>query len=172
MQADSITEDLAEPRGVLLAILATPPRTTSGSHTRTRVRAAAAFLGFKASHIVNLLDAPTRDVTEISAIGVGIDVWLHSRPPISAALDNCDGVLVAWGVTAPVGPARHHHSAQIRWVIDEAETRGLRLWSVGDVPRHPSRWQRLTSREHPGVEFAEALAASLQVFDVGRGLGH
>lgn len=123
---------------------------------------AATLLGYEGSQIVNLLDVPTRDVTEIAVVATEREVWLRSRPPVATALDSCAAVLMAWGVSAPTGQARVHRSAQIEWVLEEVQTRGLPAWWVGGAPRHPSRWQRLTFRRHGGEPFREALAASLQ----------
>jgi len=69
-------------------------------------------------------------------------------------------VLLAYGTQEPSGEARAHHREQVRWLDGQIEERALSKWWVGGSARHPSRWQRYTFRELPGIEFREALERS------------
>ena len=70
-------------------------------------------------------------------------------------------MLLAYGTAEPSGEARAHHREQVRWLDEQIEERSLPTWWVGGAPRHPSRWQRYTWRELPGIEFRDALERSL-----------
>lgn len=146
----------------LLTILATPPLTTSGARTLRRVRMAAEVIGSSSAIVANLLEVATVDVRDIAIAGRDSDEWHNSRGLLQAAIASADYVLLAWGCSEPTGPAKHHHRAQVAWVMGELNTRGLPLWTFGGLPRHPSRWQRYTSREHPGSTFRAAVAVSLR----------
>lgn len=148
--------------GSLVAILATPPLVTSGERSLARVRLAAEILGLRSVTVTNLLDVATRDVIDIAHAGRDPEPWLDSRDNLTTQLATAGAVLLAWGTTSPSGPARHHHRAQIAWIADIVRERSLACWTVGGTPRHPSRWQRYTSREHPNIPFSVALAASLR----------
>ena len=152
----------------LLAILATPPLVTSGERTLARVRMAAEFIGSTSVIVGNLLEVATKDVREIATVGRAPECWRDSRESLEAGIAAADSVLFAWGCAEPTGPARHHHRAQVAWIMDVLQMRVLPYWTFGGRPRHPSRWQRYTSREHPGSPFSTALAASLQLEQAGR----
>lgn len=146
----------------LVAILANPPLTTSGRRTSDRVTLAAALLGCDSVRITNLFAASTSDVTQIPHVGQHSAHWVAARAELESRLDGADCVLLAWGVGEPSGPARHHHRAQVEWLRSRLATTGMAsLWTIGGLPRHPSRWQRYTSRAHPGIQFRAALSASL-----------
>lgn len=147
----------------LLAILATPPLMTPGERTLARVRMAAEIIGCTSVVVQNLLGIATKDVREIAAVGKASEDWLATRESLETDIAIADSVLLAWGCSEPTGPARHHHRAQVAWIMNALKMRGLPYWTFGGQPRHPSRWQRYTSREHPGSPFSTALAASLQL---------
>jgi len=149
-------------QNLLVAVLASPPRTTSGNRTRARVDLAGQALGFDSTLIVNLLHLPTSDVTEISILGVDADSWLASRKSIDRALLIAGGVLAAWGQSEPTGAARGHQRRQVEWLQSRISSLGLRSWTVGGTPRHPSRWQRITHSAYPHETFALALGKALQ----------
>ena len=94
-------------------------------------------------------------------LGTEEDGWLEARASLEERLDTAQGVLLAYGATAPTGEARAHFRRQVEWLHIRIAARGLPTWHVGDGPRHPSRWQRWTCRAHPAVPFAEALRSSL-----------
>ena len=67
----------------------------------------------------------------------------------------------------PSGPALGHFRLQVRWVGEVLAARGIEsAYCFGDGPRHPSRWQRYTSRAHPDLSFEEAAVASLRLVQV------
>jgi len=151
-----------KPARRLLAILATPPLTTSGARTRGRLQLATEILGSGVLAIANLIDVPTKDVLDITSVGRESGPWLEARSDLEDQITLADDVLLAWGISEPAGSARDHHRAQVVWVNDLISSRGMVRWTVGGTPRHPSRWQRHTARRRPGLPFPLALAASLQ----------
>jgi hypothetical protein len=157
---DEITGTPDFPRGRLLVLLASPPLVTSGARTMARVRMVAELMGSESASVSNLLAVPTKDLRAVREVGATIDPWLDSRPAILSALGLAEVVLLAWG-TEPVGPARQHHRDQVLWLAKLIATREIPVWTVGGLSRHPSRWQRYTSRTHPGLDFRAALGLSL-----------
>jgi hypothetical protein len=152
----------------LVAVLAAPPRGTSGDRTRRRVTLAAQVLGCASAEIVNLIDLPTATVLDISVIGTAEAAWAASRRALADAVNRADMVLLGWGHSEPSGAARTHHRSQVAWVHQAIIMEDIPAWTVGGTPRHPSRWQRYTSRAHPGVEFRHALRRSLVRLDAAR----
>lgn len=150
----------------LLAVLTNPPLTT-GTRTLRRTALVAEQLGFAQVHVVNLFAVPSHATGEIAALGLEEAGWLSAREAILTRLIASHGVLLAYGATAPTGPARLHFRRQVDWLHGVVAHRDLPSWQVGDGPRHPSRWQRWTHRAHPGVPFEEALRASLVTVSVG-----
>lgn len=146
--------------GRLLAVLTNPPL-TSGLRTLGRLELARAALGFDTVQVANLFATATHATGEISVIGRESDGWHQARTSLSAALEECGAVLLAYGTQAPNGQARAHFRDQINWLSAEIGTRALPTLTFGGGPRHPSRWQRWTSRVHPGVAFEEAVARGL-----------
>lgn len=156
------------PRLRLMAVLATPPLATSGERTLARVRIAANLIGSTSVSVSNLLDVATNDVREIAKVGAREEPWVKSRAALSTAIGDADAVLLAWG-TEPVGSARQHHRDQVAWLLDAIRAQRIPSWTVGGQSRHPSRWQRYTSRAHAGLDFRIALELSLcQVMPVTR----
>jgi len=148
-------------RGTLLVVGSNPPSKTSGQRTLARVNQAATILGFDHAVIANIFALPTYRSGGIADLGRTPGGWLDARPPLLSALDECDGVLLAYGTQEPSGAARAHHREQVRWLEEQVEHRDLQTWWVGGAPRHPSRWQRYTWREHPNLSFPEALRHAL-----------
>lgn len=81
---------------------------------------------------------------------------------IQSGISLADGILLAYGTSAPPGQARHHWKEQISWLFGRLEPLNVPIWSVSDEPRHPSRWHRHTFREHPGMSFENALSLVLR----------
>lgn len=148
------------PPKTLLAVLSNPPL-THGRRTLQRVELAVALLGFDQVVVANLFGVPSHATGDISALGVGPEGWATARSTLADNFAACDGALLAFGVSAPSGGARAHFRSQVRWLLDRTVSAGLPTWQVGDGPRHPSRWQRWTSRAHPDLAFPEALRTSL-----------
>jgi hypothetical protein len=146
----------------LLAVLACPP-TTSGTRTLARVHELKSQLGLSDVAIVNLLKIATYRTTDISRVGVDKDVWIASRGEILRSLEESDFVLFAYGLSEPTGLARKWHREQIAWLQREISDRELIAFQIGDGPRHPSRWHRLTTRTHPGQDVSTAVVELIQV---------
>ena len=145
----------------LLAVLANPPLTTSGQRTRDRVALAAQIIGCPDFEVGNLFPVPSMDVSSIARLGVRPELWSDARDDLVNQLSRADDVLLGWGCTEPAGGARLHHRSQIEWLLTTVESKPIQLWTVGGVPRHPSRWQRYTSRAYPALPFVAALRVSL-----------
>lgn len=148
-------------RGTLLVVGSNPPAQTSGQRTLARVQQAATILGFAQAVLANLFALPTYRSGGIADLGRTPDGWIGARSALVSCLDDCDGVLLAYGTQEPSGEARAHHREQVRWLDEQIEERSLPTWWVGGAPRHPSRWQRYTWRELPGIEFSDALRVAL-----------
>ncbi len=144
----------------LVAVLANPPL-TDGRRTLGRVALAGELLGFAEAKVANLFSMPSLATGAIDELGATAAGWLAARPSLETALAGADGVLLAYGATAPAGPARTHFREQVEWLQTRINQLALPGWQVGDGPRHPSRWQRWTNREHPEVPFSEAVRRSL-----------
>jgi len=146
--------------GTLLCVLANPPL-TDGHRTLARVDQLRTLLGYDDVLVMNLFPVATRDVVAISREGALQRPWLEVRPLLAEAVQECDGALLAYGVSEPTGDARTHHREQVQWLNDHLAASSKTTHTIGAAPHHPSRWQRWTSRAHPGVRFADALAASV-----------
>lgn len=159
--------DEALPGRELLCILANPPL-GSGERTRARLRLARDLLGFESLTIRNLFAVPSLAVTDISMLGATPAGWAQARQQMEPAFSACDGVLLAYGISEPTGAARKYHREQVGWVTERLVASGCQTYQVGDGPRHPSRWQRWTSRHHGDIEFSTALEASLEAVSFAR----
>jgi hypothetical protein len=164
-----ITEPTDEelPRRELLCILANPPL-GSGERTRARLGLARDLLGFETFTIRNLFAVPSGAVTDISTLGATPAGWTQARQQLEPAFSVCDGVLLGYGISEPTGAARKYHREQVEWVAERLAASGCQAFQVGDGPRHPSRWQRWTSRYHRELEFSAALEASLKAVSFDR----
>ena len=149
----------ARPR-TLLAVLSNPPL-TDGRRTLQRVELAVALLGFDRVVVGNLFAFPSHATGAISALGLGPEGWATARAHLDDHLAACGGALVALGFCAPSGYPRYRSRRLVGWRHDRTLAVGLPTWQVGDGPRHPSRWQRWTSRAHPDLAFPDALRTSL-----------
>ena len=146
----------------LLAILATPPRTT-GDRTRARVNLARDIVGADFVSIVNLFDYPTKSVLDIEISGAVDAPWIRAREEIQTAITTATDALLGYGHRAPNGLARTHHQHQVLWLDSLLDESDVNVWTVGGTPRHPSRWQRYTSRAYPELDFKEALRQGLEL---------
>jgi hypothetical protein len=145
----------------LRARLANAPLSTSGHRTQGRVAAASKIIGCESVVIVNLFSLPTRSVLDITMAGADEAGWTAARLAILEGLRRSEAILLGWGCAAPSGSARNHHRSQVEWLFAEVSATALPMWTVGGLPRHPSRWQRYTSRAYPALAFDDALARSL-----------
>ena len=144
----------------LLVVLATPPL-TSGDRTLQRVRLATTQLGYSTTRIANVVSIETQDVNDLSRVDIPTRSWMKSRATIAEHLAVEPAVLLAFGCSLPSGPARTAYKAQLAWLGAALRDAGVtEVITVGDRPFHPSRWQRYTSRAHPGVDFEAALRKS------------
>jgi len=147
-------------RGTLVAVLTNPPL-TDGKRTLRRVALAAELLGFDNFAVANLFSVPSHATGAIAELGTTEDGWLAARASLDACLELGNGVLLAYGATLPTGEAGFQFRQQVAWLRSRLAALALPTWHVGDGPRHPSRWQRWTYRQHPAVPFPEALRNSL-----------
>jgi hypothetical protein len=154
-------------RGRTLLVIGSNPAITSGQRTIGRAELARQMLHFDHVELENLFSVSTYRTGGVSLAGTSECGWQEARPRLLAALDRADAVLMAYGLAKPSGAAALHFVQQVAWVQQQIAERGLPVWSVGGAPRHPSRWQRYTYREHPGVPFPEALRASLVIQETG-----
>lgn len=146
---------------LLLVIGSNPPSQTSGTRTLNRADLAREVLGFERVRLVNLFALPSYRSGGLSELGGEPDGWLAARPELEDGLGQADAVLLAYGATEPSGAARGHFRAQVAWLHEQIERRSLPTWWVGGAPRHPSRWQRYTWREHPDLSFREGLPLAI-----------
>lgn len=147
---------------ILVAILASPP-TTDGTRTLRRLELARVCLGFDEVTVVNLFPLPTYRTGDISRLGMDDSVWHSARPSVEAAMKTASALLLGYGITEPAGLARRHHRDQVAWLREQQDARHLDAYQVGGSPRHPSRWQRWTSRAHPTLAFGDALRLGLAI---------
>jgi hypothetical protein len=141
----------------LVAVLANPALSDFGFRTRARVELAAEIIGCHEATIVNLFPMASRSSLSIAEMGGTVSPWLAARADISGALANADEILFGFGVTSPSGPAGAYYRAQVAWTKALVARAAAPPWMVGGQPRHPSRWQRHTSRAFPALAFADAL---------------
>lgn len=146
----------------LLAILSNPP-TTPGERTLARVQLACDSLGYDDFAVANLFPLSSRSTRDISELGQLRGPWLAARPALQDRLEAAAGVLLAYGLERPRGQAGQWHREQVTWLDAALTARALPRFWVGGAPRHPSRWQRCTSRRHPAVPFREAVALELRL---------
>ena len=147
-------------RGLLVAVCSTPPL-TKGLRTLNRLAMAQDILGYKELAVTNIFGLATRSTGDIAHLGIEPDPWLDSRPDLERHVLRADGIVLAYGTSAPTGPARQHWKAQTEWLLNLLDERQVPVWSVNGETRHPSRWQRHTFRQSPDLPFREALALAL-----------
>jgi hypothetical protein len=143
--------------GHLVAILHSKP-VGSGSITRRRVESARKSLSCRSASIANIYDAQLGSSADLSG-ATDFEAWHRARLDIGNQLSvpGTSDVLLGYGVQPPSGAHLVHYREQIRWLESIMAETGLRVWTVGGRPSHPSRWQRITSRMAPGVELEAAL---------------
>lgn len=144
-----------------LFVLASPSL-TSGARTLSRVEKARQILGFDSFEAVSLFPTATQSVLEIGEMGALEGSWLPARAEIRSKLERSDAVVLAYEVSEPSSHARSHQRHQVDWLRHEIAAAGTPIGTIGGRPQHPSRWQRHTSGEYPGMHFGRALEYSLQ----------
>jgi hypothetical protein len=126
------------------------------------VLVAAQILGFETVTIGNIFSLPTNRTGDISVIGGDPGGWMDAREELESQLRSADGVLLGYGCKEPSGIARQLHRNQVAWLDEQLDHFRQDVWWVGGQPRHPSRWQRHTSRLYPEMPFLDALHKLLQ----------
>lgn len=144
-----------------LAVILMNPPLTSGKATIGRLRKVGQIFGVDEVHVANLFPIPSRSTDVIEEIGVDEADWVRARSDIAQTLLGASHVLLAYGIRAPRLGAGLHQSSQVQWLLSSLQSAPSRIWMVGESPRHPSRWQRYTSRAFPGQPFDQALRAAL-----------
>lgn len=145
----------------LVAVLANPPL-TSGARTLSRLTLANSLLGYDSYEVVNLFGVASRSTSDIRSLGVEQGPWTSARDEMLSALERAGAVLLGYGCQEPGGPARYHHRAQVHWLHSTLNDLYLGHWRVGNLPTHPSRWQRHTAKHYPELAFPKALVAALE----------
>ena len=158
-----IAPSLCLPRLVTLGAILISPPLTSGERTLARLDTARRLLQADRVAVANLLDVPTTDIRQVSILGRDRESWLASRNAVEKCVIACDTVLLGFGVSKPAGDAGVHFQRQVDWLHALLLEHGGPVYTVGGKPRHPSRWQRWTTRAQPGVPFDEALKRELSV---------
>jgi hypothetical protein len=158
-------------RGRIVAVLSNPA-TTSGVRTLSRVELTRKILGFESAAITNIFALPTYRSGEISEAGSDVLGWHSARPIVSEAVKGADGILLAYGLQPPSGPAKRHFHDQIDWLRTQIQASQLPTWMLGGRPRHPSRWQRHTSSTFPELPFIQAVEVALEEVDASALVSH
>lgn len=141
----------------LLVILHSPPR-TSGSRTLQRVEAARTTIGCDAFKVLNLYRNARWTVNEKADPETEAEAQEWKLEVERAITGNPGGdVLLAYGVQVPPLPDRPVHHEKLAWLHMLLTESGRRLWMLGERAHHPSRWQRVTSRERPSIRFDVAM---------------
>lgn len=153
---------------VLVAVLANPATPDHGHRTRARVDLAARLIGCDEVLIANLFPTASRSSSDLVDLGRTEEPWLLGRPSIESTLKRADQALVGYGTSHPTGAAGLHHRAQLAWLDLLLARLAVVPWTVGGQARHPSRWQRYTSRQFPGVAFELALQRALSQTGLNR----
>lgn len=148
--------------GHLVAILHSLP-TGDGSPTLSRVDAVRRVLDCDSSAVTNLYPAPLANVNGLNRHPGEPTIWDSGRADIRAALSSTvlTDVLLGYGVQVPSGEARELFREQLAWLSRELEPLLVRIWTFGGRPTHPSRWQRVSHRHHPGAPVDEVAAMLL-----------
>jgi len=66
-------------------------------------------------------------------------------------------LLLAYGIQKPPLQERTLFRDKLTWIRALAEENQRKVWMLGERTHHPSRWQRVTTRERPTVPFNEAI---------------
>lgn len=148
-EKDETFDGSTPPPAVLGAILINPPL-GSGGATLRHLEALREVLECDLVQIANLLSVPTVSTDDIREAGVRLGSWRRARPQVRNLLQSADHIVLGWGLGGISGIARQHFNAQVRWVEQELARRGegVPVWTIGDGPRHPSRWHQYVSDRH------------------------
>lgn len=151
--------------GHLVALLLNPPlRDPSDTVSMANLHVAKDVLGCASLQVANMFAIPTKDLPDINLVGREPHGWLATRPQLTEAIAQADVVILGWGLGGLSGPARLHFREQIDWVFSLLAAHG-RVWTVGGVPRHPSRWRQFVGPQRNiarGEDFTERLRSVLQ----------
>lgn len=131
---------------VLGAILLNPPL-TDGERTRRHLNAAAFSLGCSRVEIANLFPVPTHGFDGMAEAASTRGEWLSARSPLLDIVAS-DVLLAGWGMRVVSGPGAHLMRDQLDWLVGLLESQGRTIWTVGNGPRHPSRWHQYVSGKY------------------------
>jgi len=138
-------------RSGLLGAILINPAAGAGTTTISRLELVRDLLGCEQVRIENLLTVATRSVLEITKAGAQFEDWEAARPGLSSLISDSDQLLLGWGLGGGFGgPARDHFAAQVTWIEHQISLRRDRplVWTVGNGPRHPSRWHQYVADKH------------------------
>ncbi len=151
----------------LTVILHSPPR-TSGSRTLRRVETARNAIGCERFEIVNLFASARWSVNDKSLPETVVETRLWRLEVERNLTGNPGGdVLLAYGVQEPAKPDRARYREKLTWIETLLAEQDRQVWMLGERPHHPSRWQRVTFRERPTMQFDEAVHDLLAPIGLG-----
>ncbi|TFD01404.1 DUF1643 domain-containing protein [Cryobacterium sandaracinum] len=143
----TILPDGLGPDRVLGAILLNPP-TTGGAATLRHLAAAAVALDCCSIAVANMFPLPTKSVDQIGPLASDMQSWIQARDAIELLVGEADVVIAAWGVSGLSGAARRNMGRQVSWLVEELDRQKRTIWTVGPLPRHPSRWHQYVSDKY------------------------
>lgn len=148
-EQDEAFDGSARSPAILGAILINPPLGNGGATLR-HLEALREVLECDLVQIANLLSVPTASTDDIREAGVRPGSWHRARPKVRNLIHSADHIVLGWGLGGISGIARQHFIAQVRWVERELARRGegVPVWTIGNGPRHPSRWHQYVSDRH------------------------
>ena len=126
--------------------------------TLKRVELARDAIGCTSFVTANLYEFPLWDVNDPGATHDGDDVQSWMLGIREHFLRNGSGhVLLAYGVQIPPRNRRESYIEKLMQIKELILEYQCEVWMLGARPYHPSRWQRVTHRERPGVPFQSAV---------------
>ncbi|MYT76748.1 DUF1643 domain-containing protein [Streptomyces sp. SID8364] len=159
----------ASDQRILCAILLNPPlRPAEATISHRNLIVALPLTGCSRLKIANLVDLPSKDQVELASLEVTEQDLARSRPLLSAAIEDADEVLFAWGTKKLAGTSGRLLDEQAKWMRSLVKP-SQRVWMVGGTPRHPSRWRQFVGPEKQrvtGPTFEARLAKVLTNHDL------
>lgn len=150
----------------LTAILHSAPP-GKGVRTLQRVEIAQVALACNTYSVANLYPAVLPNSNALSQ-GTQDEVWEQGREDILRELIRSDtkDVLLGYGVQVPIGEQRFKYREQVSWLHRQLLDQGLRVWTFGGRPSHPSRWHRHTHKHAAGDSMEDSVRRFLTQFEV------
>lgn len=141
------------------------PALGGGARTLNRVAKLASHSRAENYRVVNLFETPTASTSELARLGEDELAWQGARAAILDSIRCSKSAILAYGVAAPPGAVMPVFNRQVDWLGTVLGENDVLAWQVGGAPRHPSRWQRYTSRFYSDLTFDQALVLSVHRSD-------